>query len=232
MRNLAKLSIHQIFKTGPLKSFMGFIVILIWIIISGYISIGGLTMIEATEEVKLIEIKYDVEIAGIILFSSIDARIKAREIVNNWDPQVGSLSFEEIESINNLGHVYWYYRYPDYSYIFFLTILPYTALLFLTVGAAGVFGSVARLIIDHARASIPIQESKFITYPIFGFFMGIMVLAISYVIPSIFIKGETTINTYSVVLICFFSGIFSERFFNFIIINIEKYLASANQSAD
>ncbi len=96
------------------------------------------------------------------------------------------------------------------------------ALLFLGAGAGGSLGSVSRLIVDHARNVKPLRDSKYFSFPILGFFMGIMVLSISYVIPTIFVKGQSSLNIASIVLISFFAGMFSDVFYERIQLLIQK----------
>jgi hypothetical protein len=215
-------------KNKLIENVPSFIVILIWAGISGYVCIGGLSMIEATEKVKLIEKKVEVAIVREITLEGTDPASIINEITastNNKNTQ-NQLTFEDKEAIQNLWHVYWYYRARGFSYIIFLTILPYTVLLFLSVGAAGVLGSIARIIIDHVRNIGTISESKYVAMPIAGFFMGIMVLAISYIIPTVIVKGDTYLNITSVVLICFFAGLFSDSFYKWIMNVIERFLTN------
>ena len=188
-------------------------------------------MIEAVEEVEVIENKLDKFLVQEIIQNSHNYGW-VDDFISNLRFKYGTdtITFEDEKAIKNLWHVYWYYGYTGYSYVVFLTILPFTALLFLTVGAAGAFGGAARILIDHARNVVLIENSKFVTFPMFGFFMGVLVLAISYLIPSIFVKGDTQLNTSVVVLICVFSGIFSNRFYDWIIGIMEKFLKSRKPS--
>ena len=189
-------------------------------------------MIEATEKVRLIEKKVETELIRDIIsgYSKIDFELPPSFFKRIDEIYYGNsnkhLSFEDRDALQNLCHVYWYYSFSGYSYITFLVIVPYTALLFLTVGTAGVLGSLARMVIDHVRDIISIDESKCFAFPISGFFMGIMVLAISYIIPSVFIRGDTTVNTTSVVLICFFAGLFMDLFYNWIMNVVGRFLKS------
>lgn len=216
-----------------LRTYLNLILVIAWIVVSYYICIGGLTLIEATEKVFKIENKYEVEIVPKIVtdwkFEELDDDFNVIELINEINSSLQNntgdqLSFKEIKDIKYLEHVYWYYTFPRYSLVSFLVLIPYTALLFLTVGTAGVFGSSGRLIIDHVRNIKPINEAYCFTAPIFGFFIGVIVLSLSYVIPSIFVKGDSSPNMISIVLICFFAGVFSERFYDWIRSNIDNFL--------
>lgn len=212
-------------KNKAVENVLSFTVILIWAGISGYVCIGGLSMIDATEKVKLIEKRVGVPIVREIALEGTDPASIINEITASSDKNTqNQLTFEDKEAIQNLWHVYWYYGARGFSYIIFLTILPYTGLLFLSVGAAGLLGSIGRIVIDHVRNIGTIRESKYITSPIAGFFMGIMVLAISYIIPTVIVKGDTYLNITSVVLICFFAGFFSDSFYKWIMNVIERFL--------
>jgi len=211
------------------KNILSTLIVIIWGIISGYLCVGSLTLIDSIEKVKIVERKVEKSIINEIVVSEGYLQNKeASEIIrelNTLNPKQ-KLTFEDEQAIRDLKHVYWYYRVPGFSYIAFITILPYMALLFLGAGSGGSLGSVARIIIDHARNVKPIGESKFLSFPLLGFFMGIMVLSISYVVPSIFIKGESSLNIASIVLISFFAGIFSDGFYNRIQTLIERFFKS------
>ena len=214
------------------KTSLSALIILFWLTCSMYICLGGLALTETIEDVRIIESRVKTEIVRKITlneFTENDPLDIALDIINEVNGidtiySVKLLSFEDEVAIKDLSYVYWYCGFKGYSNLKFLTILPYTILLFLTVGAAGVIGGVAKIIVDHVRNITPIKDSQYIAFPIFGFFMGIMVIAISYIIPSVFIRGDTHLNLTSLVLISFFSGIFSDKFYNWIIVNIERFL--------
>ena len=219
-------------KTDTLKYILKSLVLLVWIIISGYICIGGLSMIESIEKVKPIQNKVELDIIrNITMFQGSTGMLPAHgeDIIMDINENLRSknkeqLTFEEEEAINYLAHVYWYYGYPKYSFIRVITILPYIVLLFLTVGTTGLLGSVVKKIYDHINQTVLLKDSKYISVPVFGFFLGIMVLAISYIIPTVFVRGDTTVNMTSVVFLCFFSGIYNKRFFEWISNLISKVL--------
>lgn len=208
-------------KNKTISSVVSVLIILIWGLVAGYLCIGSLTLIDATEKVRIVERKIERSIVNEITLKGKDVD----DLITRLNAQGSKkkLSFEDQQAIRDLNHVHWYYSFPGFSYITFITILPYMALLFLGAGAGGTLGSVARMIIDHARNVRPIRESKFLSFPLLGFFMGIMVLAISYVIPTIFIKGQSSLNIASIVLISFFAGVFSDGFYEKIQLLIQKF---------
>lgn len=190
--------------------------IAIWIFVSGYLCIGSIVIIESLEKVKFIETKIEEDIANKLSrankpgYDSYDAESVIRMI----EQKNKLLSFEDKQAIRSLDYAYWYYSFPGYSHIGFITIVPYFALLFLGAGASGCLGSTARLIYDHVKGSESIGTAKFLSQPALGFFIGIMILAISFVIPTIFVQGESSLNFTSTILLGFFAGIFSDHFFN------------------
>lgn len=211
-------------KTEKLKTPINFLILLLWAFISGYICIAGLAMVNAIEKVKVIEKKADKEIVWKISMNGFDPEQIIKEIKESEQNEL--LTVDDIESIRNLKHVYWYYSFPGYSYVRFLTIMPYIVLLFLVTGAAGLLGSVARIIIDHVTNIIEIKDSKIIAFPIFGFIMGELIYGISYLVPSLFVRGDTNPNGIAIILLCFFSGVFTDTFYKWIIVNIEKLFKS------
>lgn len=213
-----------------IKRILNFLLVILVGFTTGYICIGGLAMIETTEKVKLIENKTEIELIKTVNYF---ANNRIRELPKNRIDSIDSiyfktknrhLSIDDKRDLQAMCHVYWYYDYPNFSFIRFLTYMPYTVLLFLTVGTAGILGSIARLVMDHVRNIVPIHDSKCIAFIISGFFMGIMVLAISFIVPTIFVRGDTQLNTYSIVLLCFFAGLFSDNFYKWIMNSIGKFL--------
>lgn len=204
------------------------IVLVIWILVSGYLCIGSIVLIESMEKVKLIENKIEENITNQISIANKEGHSynDAETIISRIRGKNKELSFEDEQAIRNLEYGIWYYSFTGYSYITFITFLPYFALLFLGAGASGCLGTIAKIIYDHVEGpdSRQISSAKFLSQPAFGFFIGIMVLAISFVIPTIFVKGESTLNFTSTILIGFFAGIFSEDFFAGIKNRISKLL--------
>ena len=191
------------------------VILLMWLLISGYLSIGSLVIIESIEKVKLIEDRIEENIINKMSVPNKNGHVlkDAETIISSIEERNKELSFKDKQAIRNLHYAYWYYSFPGYSLITFITILPYFALLFLGAGASGSLGSTARVFYDQIKESKSISSAKYFSLPISGFFIGIMVLAISFVIPTVFVEGNTTLNFTSTVLISFFAGIFNDSFF-------------------
>lgn len=202
-------------KTIKIMNVISTIILIIWILVSGYLCIGSLVLIESMEKVKLIENRIEENITNQISIANKEGHSfnDAETIISRIKKKNKELSFEDEQAIRNLEYGIWYYSFTGYSFITFITILPYFALLFLGAGASGCLGSTARIMYDHVKESKQMSSAKFLSQPAFGFFIGIMVLAISFVIPTIFVKGESTLNFTSTILIGFFAGIFSDHFF-------------------
>lgn len=86
--------------------------------------------------------------------------------------------------------------------------------------------------INHINKTVLLKDSRCFSEPVFGFFLGIMVLAMSYVIPTIFVRGDTIVNMTSVVFICFFSGVLSKRYFEWITNLISKFLSTSKSESE
>ena len=123
------------------------------------------------------------------------------------------LTIEDERSIIGLHHAIWYYSFDGHSLVTWIVYMPYFALVFLGIGTSGVLGSTTRIVYDHVKGVTPLGESAFFSRPVLGFFMGVMVLAISNIVPSIFIRGETQINMIGTILIGFFAGIYTDSFY-------------------
>jgi len=194
------------------------IIVTVFMALAGYVSIGGLTMIDAIHKTRKVEKKFNEQVFERIVRKGISPKemftqleLKADKL--NSEKTESSkiiLTAEEKEIITNLDHVYWYYSYPGYSYILFLTIMPFIPLLFLVAGSNGILGSIIKLFYDSTWKNSPIKDSNYIAVIVLGFGLGIAVFGLLYsIIPS----------SYSLIGILFlslFGGWFSKNFRNWI----------------
>lgn len=91
--------------------------------------------------------------------------------------------------------------------------LPIELIYFITSCAFGVIGGIIRVVrLAIERKSL--SDSGYFKFPIMGVMVGILVLGISYLLPTFLSTSETKIDSTSLMFLSLFGGLFSSIFFN------------------
>ncbi|MEO0470562.1 MAG: hypothetical protein AAF206_13130 [Bacteroidota bacterium] len=194
-----------------IKNIVSSLAIALWMLLAGYVSIGGMAMIEATEEVRKVEERINEE----IVYEIVDKNGNSDSVFESLSRKGKPIHAQEKEVVRRLEKVYWYFGHPEYSYILFLTIMPFFPLLFLVAGSNGVLGAMIKLFYDHFWNKIPIKDSNYIVVPILGFGLGVAVFTVSYSFGSLF--GSPFLSIVSMLSSSLFAGWFSKMFRTWII---------------
>lgn len=96
--------------------------------------------------------------------------------------------------------------YRLYGWIFYLP--PMFGLL-ITAGAFGAVGSAGRLVKQMAIDRTEVSQLPVFAGPTFGFFIGLMIFGISYVVPAALITTEATLRPISLLFLCLLGGAFA-----------------------
>lgn len=98
----------------------------------------------------------------------------------------------------------------------FLLFLPDFVGLILTSCCFGMLGGVISILRQVALLDKPIQETKYVSIPILSFFIGVIILGLNYIIPTILVSGDTSIRPITLAFLSLFAGIFTSSFFKFL----------------
>lgn len=105
----------------------------------------------------------------------------------------------------------------NYFYFFsWVRFLPNFAILFLTAGSFGVLGGASAITRSYIINNKTDVEVKNLLELSLSFFMGIAILGVAYIIPSVLVEGDSSLKMTSVMFLCFFAGLFYEKTFSWI----------------
>ena len=91
----------------------------------------------------------------------------------------------------------------------------------------GMLGGVICILKDVAFKNKKIENIKYILIPILGFFTGLIVIGVSYIVPTILVTGENKLRPITLQFLSLFSGIYCLQFYNFISELISKRIFGA-----
>lgn len=113
-----------------------------------------------------------------------------------------------------------------YDYQYYMTARPYMQVfplmaaipsflgLVLTSMAFGVIGAVTRIVLGIIKGEYPAPENiHYISQPFLGLFIGLCVLGIAYLIPSLLTFNTGSIRPITLMFFSLFCGIYSDQFF-------------------
>lgn len=83
----------------------------------------------------------------------------------------------------------------------------------ITALAFGLLGSVTRIVLKIAFNAKQIEEVNYISQPILGMLTGLVVMGLSYVIPTLLSKNAITLDPLSLMFFSLFAGIYNKEFY-------------------
>jgi hypothetical protein len=103
--------------------------------------------------------------------------------------------------------------------------MPELLMLAISSCGLGAFGGVISIVRLVAFKDTPVEETSFIAIPFLGFLLGMVILAISYVLPALIVSDED-LEIRQTTLMCFslFVGLFSKSFLIWLEITFGNYL--------
>lgn len=163
------------------------IVLFIWLVGSIYIGVGGFIQIEA------------------------DQAQQSQETDDSIPVEYQGVVFKSKEALDNFlieqGHAVIFPCHKD---------LPHLLILIITASSFGALGGVTRLVLGMVREDKKLIHLKVVTVPLLGVLTGIVVLGISYLIPSIIMSKASFIRPSTLTFISLFAGLFYERFYEWL----------------
>lgn len=117
-------------------------------------------------------------------------------------------------------------------YFWWTDSMPELLMLAISSCGLGAFGGVISIMREVAFKQVPIEETHYISIPFMGFLLGMVILAISYVLPSLLVSDEN-LQIRQTTLMCFslFVGLFSKSFLIWLEITFGNYLKKNPEKA-
>lgn len=98
----------------------------------------------------------------------------------------------------------------------FLPVLPDFVASILTACFFGMLGGVIAVMRDVALKKIKLEQTCYISIPLLGFFTGLVVLGLNYLVPAILVSGEHDIRPMTLLFFALFAGMYADEFYQFI----------------
>jgi hypothetical protein len=88
--------------------------------------------------------------------------------------------------------------------------LPASLPLFITAIAFGILGGIANVVYKAIGGEVQTTQ-RLVLKPLFGGFIGLMILGISYVLPAVLTVNEDKVRPISLAFLCLYAGAFSNH---------------------
>jgi hypothetical protein len=170
-----------------------------WLFSGLYLGLGGISRVNVDEVNEQIEAKRNV-----LQKDTINYTFKKVKYTTLYDFELA------IENQNLVDYFSWVNGLNKFSS------------LLLTAMSFGIIGAIISILIEIAFGGTSVENTAFITKPILGLLTGLVVLGISYILPTIVVKGNTEIRPISLMFICLFCGIYSNKFYDKLEATFEK----------
>lgn len=95
----------------------------------------------------------------------------------------------------------------------FIDMFPSLLLLVITACSFGLLGGTIKIIRDTVFNSIPISETKYVLVPLLGLLSGLIIFALSYIIPIVLVSGENEVRKTTLMFLSLFAGIMVDKFY-------------------
>lgn len=139
------------------------------------------------------------------------------ENYNQIDKDYDFASTEPAREFRNVAEMLLAIENEKSAIIFpFLPILPAFVATILTACFFGMLGGVISVLKQVAVNKKPITETSYVSIPLLGFFTGMVILGINYIIPAIFVSGENAVRPMTLLFLALFAGMHAEEFYTFI----------------
>lgn len=197
-------------KSNYLKQVVASAIILLWFLLGTYTGAAGLIFEEhERKELEIKQIEKAREAEG-----KKEKSVKSEDGIKFKNQERFELYCEEINTMKLFG---WILNAPSF--------------LILVVSSCelGAFGGVIHLIRDISFNRIAPYDTQFLIRPFLGFMTGMVVLAISYLLPAILIT-DSDIQIRQTTLMCFslFAGLFSNSFYMWLENRFGTFLKTKN----
>ncbi|WP_158800254.1 hypothetical protein [Pedobacter sp. L105] len=180
------------------------LILLLWLITGLLLGVGGVTKLNSDEAIETIN------------------RRKEELIKQTIPPTTTSQG----TSVANLYELLIANEHEGIAYFFTWTVnFPKFTALCITAMSFGLLGSVISLIKELIDKSVSPDSINFIAKPFLGILTGLVVLGISYMLPTILIKGASEIRPITLMFISLFCGIYIDKFYKKLESSFDKIIS-------
>lgn len=169
---------------------IAFLTLCVWLLTGLYFGMGGISRISVDDVTETIDKQKDA-----LKKDTIDVVLNDVTIQNKYQ-------LKYILEYSNLENYFpWAIQLTTFS-SFLVTSMSF-----------GLLGSIINILIQIVFSSVKIEDSNYISKPLLGLLTGIVVLGLSYILPTLIIKGSAEIRPLSLMFLCLFCGIYSDKFY-------------------
>ena len=176
-----------------MQKLFGVIAITVWLITGLYMGIGGFTSLKLRETLK--ELKDN----------------KSKILLNDtlkYETSGLTLNAYEYKVFNEKQDADRYFSWAE-------NLPTYPALLF-TAMSFGLLGALIDLFKQIVIGDISVEKLKYISLPLLGILTGIVILGLSYILPTLLVKEANEIRPITLMFLCLFASIYFEKFYDFL----------------
>jgi hypothetical protein len=166
------------------------IILLLWLSIGLYFGIGGLSRAKLDETLEKLE----------------EDKIELTK--NKINVSYDGLTFETKYELN----YYLEAESIETSFPWATRISSFMGLIF-TSFSFGLIGSLISIIKEVVFQNLEINRTKYISYPLLGILTGLVVLGLSYLLPTILIENQNQLRPITLMFLSLFAGMFCEKFY-------------------
>lgn len=179
------------------------LILLVWFLAGLFFGIGGLTKLNSDETMESI-LKNK---ADLISKPFAPITVNGLTIDNEFEYEISN----ERDGLEK--YFTWTVTLPRF------TALTITALSF------GLLGAVISLFKDLAFRNKTVLEIPYLSLPLLGILTGLVVLGLSYLLPTLITKGSNEIRPITLMFLCLFCGICADDFYKKIEKSFDKLFA-------
>jgi hypothetical protein len=158
----------------------------LWLLLSIYLGAGGITKLENNNLLK--KTLADTDTTQVV-YKGINFKNK-NELIVTLEQEQMSIIFPWLDSVPS-----------------FLAYL-------ITACAFGMLGGVINLILQIFREGKNVEEVNYFSLPILSCLSGIVVLGLSFVLPTVLFKEGAEIKPTGLMFLCLFTGLFAKQFYS------------------
>jgi hypothetical protein len=181
---------------------ISFIILCMWLLAGLYFGIGGISRISVDEVTESIDKQKDA-----LKKDTINIKLDGVDIENKYQ-------LKYILEYSNLENYFpWAIQLTTFS-SFLVTSMSF-----------GLLGAMINILIQIVFSASKIEDSNYVSKPLLGLLTGIVVLGLSYIIPTLIVKGNAEIKPLSLMFLCLFCGIYSDKFYEKMSNSFDKFFS-------
>ncbi len=191
-----------------MKTLAAYCIIIILLSSALYLGIGGMGKIEFRDSLK-------------------EWSVKKPDISDTAKVNYNGLSFDNSIEMNKSDIAEEYIMFI--KIFFWAEHIPDVVCLLITCCAFSLLGSIIWLLRDCLVSKTELCNQKYLLHCLLGFLTGFFVLGLTYVLPTVLLKGDSQFRPISLMFFSLFAGMYSFSFYNKLSTLFEKKIFSENE---